>query len=205
MTAVQQQAATDPAGPTGLLAGWVSDLTLDDVPHGSRRASQVPAARRPGLCPGRGPAAVVAHRHRRCPRPGRPGRQRRHRHRSHHRRTRGGGAQRDIHPGFRTRRLPSAGAAAQLLAAHPGTAVDGVGTAASPPPAPSCCSGRSSASKSVRGWVTRCMAPRCWTAAGIRGRCSVPTRRPWRRASCAGWVRRNLRTHLAWPVPSRRG
>jgi 2-methylcitrate dehydratase PrpD len=32
MTAVQQQVATDPAGPTGQLAGWVSDLTLDDVP-----------------------------------------------------------------------------------------------------------------------------------------------------------------------------
>ena len=32
MTAVQQHGATDPAGPTGLLAGWVSDLTLDDVP-----------------------------------------------------------------------------------------------------------------------------------------------------------------------------
>ena len=33
MTAVQQQAATDPAGPTGRLATWVADLTLDDVPH----------------------------------------------------------------------------------------------------------------------------------------------------------------------------
>ena len=32
MTAVQQQAATDPAGPTGRLATWVADLTLDDVP-----------------------------------------------------------------------------------------------------------------------------------------------------------------------------
>jgi 2-methylcitrate dehydratase PrpD len=33
MTAVQQQAATDPAGPTGRLATWVADLTLDDIPH----------------------------------------------------------------------------------------------------------------------------------------------------------------------------
>jgi 2-methylcitrate dehydratase PrpD len=33
MTAVQQQAATDPAGPTGRLATWVADLTLDDVPY----------------------------------------------------------------------------------------------------------------------------------------------------------------------------
>jgi 2-methylcitrate dehydratase PrpD len=32
MTAVQQWAATDPAGPTGRLATWVADLTLDDVP-----------------------------------------------------------------------------------------------------------------------------------------------------------------------------
>jgi 2-methylcitrate dehydratase PrpD len=32
MTTVQQHGATDPAGPTGLLAGWVGDLTLDDVP-----------------------------------------------------------------------------------------------------------------------------------------------------------------------------
>src|ERR1700739_1195099 len=33
MTAVQQQAATDPAGPTGRLATWVADLPLDDVPR----------------------------------------------------------------------------------------------------------------------------------------------------------------------------
>ena len=33
MTAVQQLAATDPAGPTGRLATWVADLTLDDIPH----------------------------------------------------------------------------------------------------------------------------------------------------------------------------
>jgi len=32
MTAVQQQPATDPAGPTGRLATWVAGLTLDDVP-----------------------------------------------------------------------------------------------------------------------------------------------------------------------------
>ncbi|OBA62289.1 MmgE/PrpD family protein [Mycobacterium sp. 1100029.7] len=32
MTAVPQQAATDPAGPTGRLATWVAELTLDDVP-----------------------------------------------------------------------------------------------------------------------------------------------------------------------------
>jgi 2-methylcitrate dehydratase PrpD len=32
MAAVQQQAATDPAGPTGRLASWVAGLTLDDVP-----------------------------------------------------------------------------------------------------------------------------------------------------------------------------
>jgi 2-methylcitrate dehydratase PrpD len=32
MTAVQQQPATDPAGPTGQLATWVAGLTLDDVP-----------------------------------------------------------------------------------------------------------------------------------------------------------------------------
>jgi hypothetical protein len=32
MTAVHQLAATDPAGPTGRLATWVADLTLDDVP-----------------------------------------------------------------------------------------------------------------------------------------------------------------------------
>jgi 2-methylcitrate dehydratase PrpD len=31
MTAVQQQAATDPVGPTGRLATWVADLTLADV------------------------------------------------------------------------------------------------------------------------------------------------------------------------------
>jgi 2-methylcitrate dehydratase PrpD len=33
MTAVQPQTATDPAGPTGRLATWVADLTLDDVPQ----------------------------------------------------------------------------------------------------------------------------------------------------------------------------
>src|ERR1700758_4863414 len=33
MTAVQEQAATDPAGPTGRLATWVADLTLNDVPR----------------------------------------------------------------------------------------------------------------------------------------------------------------------------
>src|ERR1700739_4340656 len=32
MTAVQEQVATDPAGPTGRLATWVADLTLNDVP-----------------------------------------------------------------------------------------------------------------------------------------------------------------------------
>jgi 2-methylcitrate dehydratase PrpD len=32
MTAVQTVAATDPAGPTGRLATWVADVTLDDVP-----------------------------------------------------------------------------------------------------------------------------------------------------------------------------
>jgi 2-methylcitrate dehydratase PrpD len=32
MTQVQQQPATDPAGPTGRLATWVAGLTLDDVP-----------------------------------------------------------------------------------------------------------------------------------------------------------------------------
>ncbi|BAX93565.1 MmgE/PrpD family protein [Mycobacterium shigaense] len=32
MTAVQQHNATDPAGPTGQLVGWVADLRLDDVP-----------------------------------------------------------------------------------------------------------------------------------------------------------------------------
>jgi 2-methylcitrate dehydratase PrpD len=32
MTAVQRQPATDPAGPTGQLATWVAELTLDDVP-----------------------------------------------------------------------------------------------------------------------------------------------------------------------------
>jgi 2-methylcitrate dehydratase PrpD len=33
MTAVQQQATSDPAGPTGRLATWVADLTLADVPQ----------------------------------------------------------------------------------------------------------------------------------------------------------------------------
>ncbi|MGA8253342.1 MAG: MmgE/PrpD family protein [Mycobacterium sp.] len=33
MTAVQPQAATDPNGPTGRLATWVADLTLDQVPN----------------------------------------------------------------------------------------------------------------------------------------------------------------------------
>ena len=186
MTAVQQQAATDPAGPTGRIGHLGRRPHARRRPAGRRRAGQIPAARRPGLRPGRGPAAVVADRHRRGPWPGRPGRHRCHRHRADHRRTRGGGAQRHVHPGLRTRRLPSAGAAAQLLTAHPGAAVDGVGTAAARPPAPSSCSGRSSASKSARGSATRCTAPRCWTAAGIRGRCSAPTRRRWRRASCAG-------------------
>ena len=32
MTMVQERVATDPSGPTGQLAQWVSDLTLDDVP-----------------------------------------------------------------------------------------------------------------------------------------------------------------------------
>ncbi|OSC24917.1 MmgE/PrpD family protein [Mycobacterium vulneris] len=32
MTAVQQRVASDPAGPTGRLATWVAELTLDDVP-----------------------------------------------------------------------------------------------------------------------------------------------------------------------------
>jgi 2-methylcitrate dehydratase PrpD len=33
MTAVHRLPATDPAGPTGRLATWVADLTLDDVPQ----------------------------------------------------------------------------------------------------------------------------------------------------------------------------
>ena len=33
MTAAHQQAATDPAGPTGRLATWVADLTVDHVPQ----------------------------------------------------------------------------------------------------------------------------------------------------------------------------
>ena len=33
MTAVQPTAATDPDGPTGKLATWVANLTLDDVPQ----------------------------------------------------------------------------------------------------------------------------------------------------------------------------
>jgi 2-methylcitrate dehydratase PrpD len=33
MTAVHRPAATDPEGPTGRLATWVADLTLDDVPQ----------------------------------------------------------------------------------------------------------------------------------------------------------------------------
>jgi len=33
MTAVSQQAPTDPDGPTGRLATWVADLTLEQVPH----------------------------------------------------------------------------------------------------------------------------------------------------------------------------
>src|ERR1700739_2413712 len=33
MTAVQPTAATDPDGPTGTLATWVADLTLDDLPQ----------------------------------------------------------------------------------------------------------------------------------------------------------------------------
>jgi 2-methylcitrate dehydratase PrpD len=32
MTTVEQQTATDPAGPTGRLATWVADVTLDEVP-----------------------------------------------------------------------------------------------------------------------------------------------------------------------------
>lgn len=32
MTALQQETVTDPVGPTGLLATWVAELTLDDVP-----------------------------------------------------------------------------------------------------------------------------------------------------------------------------
>src|ERR1700743_390286 len=33
MTAVHEQPATDPEGPTGQLATWVAELTLDDVPQ----------------------------------------------------------------------------------------------------------------------------------------------------------------------------
>lgn len=33
MTALRQQPATDPAGPTGRLATWVADITLDQVPR----------------------------------------------------------------------------------------------------------------------------------------------------------------------------
>jgi 2-methylcitrate dehydratase PrpD len=33
MTAMQQQATTDPDGPTGRLATWIADLTLDQVPQ----------------------------------------------------------------------------------------------------------------------------------------------------------------------------
>jgi 2-methylcitrate dehydratase PrpD len=33
MTAMQRQAATDPDGPTGRLATWIADLTLDQVPQ----------------------------------------------------------------------------------------------------------------------------------------------------------------------------
>ena len=42
MTAMQQQAATDPEGPTGRLATWVADLTMDDVPpHVIERAKHL--------------------------------------------------------------------------------------------------------------------------------------------------------------------
>ena len=33
MTGLDQEAATDPDGPTGKLATWVADLKFDDVPH----------------------------------------------------------------------------------------------------------------------------------------------------------------------------
>jgi 2-methylcitrate dehydratase PrpD len=42
MTSAQQQAATDPDGPTGRLATWVSGLALDDVPqHVAERAKHL--------------------------------------------------------------------------------------------------------------------------------------------------------------------
>jgi len=45
MTAVQQQPASDPAGPTGRLATWVADLTLDDIPQAVVERAQFTSAR----------------------------------------------------------------------------------------------------------------------------------------------------------------
>ena len=116
------------------------------------------------------------------------GRHGRDRHRPRHReRTGGCGAQRHLHPGIRTRRLPSDRAASQLLAAA----------------IPHCCPLRRRLSQRparrriparrdrrlrgrARGSATRCTAPRCSTAVGIPDPCSAPTRRRWRPASCAG-------------------
>ena len=205
MTAVHPQAATDPDGPTGRLATWVADLTLDQVPHDVvERAkhllldglgcalvgAQLPWSRvateavlglegkGDTLVIGTGqvtsaPAAAVLN---------------------------GtfiqGFELDDFHP------LAPLHSCSLLIPALLSTATTRPETTG-PTAVPNSCSRRSPASKWARGSGTRCTAPRCWTAAGTRDPSLAPTRRRWRRASCAACRRRNWKTPSAWPAPSR--
>ena len=72
---------------------------------------------------------MVTGRHRGRARFGGSRRHGRHRHRPDHQRARRRGAQRHVHPRLRTRRLPPAGPASQLLATHPRTALDRIDSA----------------------------------------------------------------------------
>ena len=115
-TGSQAHPPADPAGPTGRLATWVAETTLDDVPASVRdRAkhlvldgiacalvgAQLPVSRI-GV---EGVTALDSAGDSPADRLGRSG----------HQRHFGGHVELQLHPGFRARRLPPAGAAAQQL------------------------------------------------------------------------------------------
>jgi hypothetical protein len=49
VTSRPARAATDPNGPTGRLATWLANTTVDDIPPFRARARQTPVARRRSL------------------------------------------------------------------------------------------------------------------------------------------------------------
>ncbi len=205
MTAVQQAATTDPNGPTGRLATWVADVTLDDVPRDVvERAkhllldgigcaligSQLPWSRVATSAvldlESNGDVAVIGTGQSTSGPAAR-------------------GAQRHLHSGFRARRLPPDRPGAQLLAGHPRTAVHG---------------GRAAGSHDRRGLSARGnhrlrgrpagrlhaarhadARPRLALGAGLRH----SLRGNGIRQDCADCHRHSWRMRWAWPAPSRRG